>query len=146
MIFSPRFWVDRHSLVDGVCDLLGVPRIDDNASVQTLGSTGKLGKDHHPLSVLLTSDIFVRDLKASVNRRLSTGGGAKYTHQIHTITSTADQADIANGIKSTKLVECQTLVHKVDGHKFDGSEPSINPSNEFVDSRPQVLIFFDVLP
>lgn len=130
--------------MDGVCDLLRVPRVNDDTSVQTLGSTGELGKDHHPLSLLLASNVFVRNLKTSVNR-LSTGR-VKHTHQVHTVTSTADQADIANGIKSTKLVERQTLVHKVDRHKLDGPEPAINPSNEFVDGRPQVLVFFDVLP
>ena len=71
---------------------------------------------------------------------------SKYTHQVHTITSTANQADIANGIKSTKLIERQALVHKVDRHELDGSEPPINPPNELVDSSPQILVLLDVLP
>ena len=78
--------------------------------------------------------------------RLSAGGRSRRTHQVHTIASTANQADIADGIKSTKLVERQTLVHKVDRHELDGSEPSINPSDEFVDGSPQILVLFDVLP
>jgi len=67
-------------------------------------------------------------------------------HQVHTITSTADQADVANGIKSTKLIKRQTLVHKVDRHELDGSKSSINPSNELVNGRPQVLVLLDILP
>ena len=83
--------------------------------------------------------------KTSVNRSPA-GGRWKRTHQVHTVTSAANQADIADGIKSTKLIKRQALVHKVDWHELDGSEPSINPTNEFVDSRPQILVLFDVLP
>ena len=63
MIFFPRVGFHRHGLVDGVCDLLGVPRVDYNTSVQTLGGTGELGQDHHAPSILLTGDVLVRDLE-----------------------------------------------------------------------------------
>ena len=79
-------------------------------------------------------------------RSISAVKGVRDPYQVHTITSAANQADITDGIKSTKLVERQTLVHKVDGHKLDGSEPSVNPPNEFVDGGPQILILFDILP
>jgi hypothetical protein len=65
MVFFPRLRFHRHSFVDGVCDLLRVPRVDYDTSVQTLGGTGELRQDHHALSILLASDVLVRDLRNS---------------------------------------------------------------------------------
>lgn len=54
----------RHgdSLIYSVCNLLTVPRVYYDTSVQALGGTSELRDDHDTLSRLLCSDEFVRDL------------------------------------------------------------------------------------
>jgi hypothetical protein len=37
-------------------------------------------------------------------------------------------------------------MHVVNGHEFDGTESSVDLSDEFVDYRSEVLVLFDVLP
>lgn len=145
VVFLLRVGIHRHGLVDRLCDLLGVPRVDHDASVQTLSCASKLGQDHHALTILLTSDILVRDL-TDLGKLLVDKGYRRSTHQVHTIPSAANQANIADGVKSTELIKCQTLVHEVDRHEFDGSETPIDTSNQLVNGRPQILVLFDVLP
>lgn len=62
MVFFPRVGLHRHSFVNGIRDLLRVPRVHHDTPVQTLRGTSELGQDHHALSILLTSDVLVRDL------------------------------------------------------------------------------------
>ena len=68
------------------------------------------------------------------------------TYQVHTITSTRDQTDITRRIQRGELIKRQTLVHIVNRCVLHGTEAAIDPSNEFVDYGPEVLVFFDVLP
>jgi hypothetical protein len=37
-------------------------------------------------------------------------------------------------------------MHVVNGHEFDGTESSVDLSDEFVDYRSEVLVLFDILP
>ena len=59
VVFCPRLGVHRHRLMDGICDFLRVPWIDDDTSVQTLRCTSELGEDQNTLAFLLTSNVFV---------------------------------------------------------------------------------------
>jgi len=68
------------------------------------------------------------------------------TYQVHTIASTRDKADIARRIQGSELIKRQTLVHVMDRCVLHGAEAAIDPSNEFVDYRPEVLVLFDILP
>lgn len=36
-------------------------------------------------------------------------------------------------------------MHEVDRHEFNRTEATVDPTNELVDSRPQVLILFHIL-
>ena len=145
MVLFPGLGVHDHSLMDGIRDLLRVPRVDHDTSVQTLGGTGELRQDHHSLSLLLASNILVGDLVCH-NKPLVRKRSSNSTYQVHTVPSAANQTNIADGVESTELIKRQTLVHKVDGHELDRSEPSIDPTNKFVNSRPQILVLLDVLP
>jgi hypothetical protein len=68
------------------------------------------------------------------------------TYQVHTITCTRDKADIARRIQGSELIKRQALVHVVNWRVLHGPEAAIDPSNEFVDDRPEVLVLLDVLP
>ena len=68
------------------------------------------------------------------------------SYQVHTVTSARDQADIARRIQSSELIKRQTLVHVVNRCVLHGTEAAVDPSNEFVDNRPEILVLFDVLP
>lgn len=68
------------------------------------------------------------------------------THQVHTITGTADKAHIADSVKSAELSKRNTPMHEVDGHKVDSSEPAVDATNKLVDGRSQVLVLLDILP
>jgi hypothetical protein len=139
--------VHRDCFVDSVGDLLGVPGVDDDGAVEGLGSTCEFGEDHDALTCLLAGNVFIRDLsKLNVrfilnNKRVE---GA-VTYQVHSITRTRHQADIADGVQSTELVKVQALVHEVDGHKIDGAEATVDTAHKLVDGRSEILILFDVL-
>lgn len=50
MVFLPDFGLHRHSFVNGVGDLLGVPGIDDDTAVQRLSGSSELRDDHNALT------------------------------------------------------------------------------------------------
>lgn len=54
------------------------------------------------------------------------------THQIHAISGTRHQAGVADGVQRAQLVELQTFVHEVNGHKLHSSESTIYAANELV--------------
>lgn len=62
LILLANVWCSRDSFVYGVGDLLTVPGVDDDAPVQALSGTREFGQDHHALTFLLASNVFVRDL------------------------------------------------------------------------------------
>jgi hypothetical protein len=64
-----------HGFLIGACKFFRVPRIDNDAAVQTLGCTGELGKDQDSVALLLCGDVFVG-------------------HQVHTVASGRDNAGI----------------------------------------------------
>ena len=62
MVLGARLRVHRDRLEDRVGDLLRVPGVDDNTTVQALGRTSEFGQDHDALSLLLAGDVLVRHL------------------------------------------------------------------------------------
>lgn len=76
---------------------------------------------------------------------MQTRGGNTQTHQIHPVTRTGHQTNVANGIKRAQLIERQALVHEMDGHELHRSEPAVDPADELVHRRTQVLVLLDVL-
>ena len=66
-------------------------------------------------------------------------------HQVHTVARAGHQADIADRVQRTELVKRQALMHKVNRHKLDRAEASIDATDEFVDCGAQILVLFDVL-
>jgi len=67
------------------------------------------------------------------------------THQIHAVTRTGYQADIADCIQRAQFVKRQALVHEVYWHELDSSETSIYTTDELVDSCAHVLVLLNVL-
>lgn len=68
------------------------------------------------------------------------------THQVHTVSCTADQADVADRVQGAKFIEWQALVHEVNRHEVHRSEPAVNTADEFVNNRSQILVLFNILP
>ena len=66
-------------------------------------------------------------------------------HKVHAITRTCDQADIADGVQRTKLVERERFVHEMYRHKLHGAEPTVDASHEFIYRSAKILIFLDIL-
>jgi hypothetical protein len=62
VVLPTQLFGHRDRLVDRICDLLAIPRVDDDRAVQRLRGAGKLREDHHTLALLLASHILVRDL------------------------------------------------------------------------------------
>lgn len=62
MVVRPSLVFLRHGFVNGVRNLLAVPRIYDDTAVQTLSSAGKLGNNESTLPFLLACNVFVGHL------------------------------------------------------------------------------------
>ena len=67
------------------------------------------------------------------------------THQVHTVTCTSHQTDIADRVQRAQFIEWQALVHEVYRHELDSPETSIDTTDKFVDSCAQILVLFYVL-
>jgi hypothetical protein len=67
------------------------------------------------------------------------------TYQVHAITCTGDQADVADCVQCTKLGEWERLVHEMDRHKVNCPESPVDPSNKLINRGAQVLVFFHIL-
>ena len=67
------------------------------------------------------------------------------THQVHTITSTGNQASVRQSVHCRQLLERYRLVHEVNRHKLDRTEATVDAAYELVDGRAQVLVLLDVL-
>lgn len=76
---------------------------------------------------------------------MATLGSQRNSHQVHTITSTADKTNIADRIQGTKLIERQTLVHEVYRHEIHSSKPPIDAPNKLINGGPKILVLFDIL-
>lgn len=74
------------------------------------------------------------------------GSNRTTTYQVHPVSCTGDETDVADSVKCTQLIKLQTLVHEVNGHKLHSAKTSVDSANELVDRGPQVLILFDILP
>ncbi|SRR6266702_3286918 len=62
VVLCTRLCGHRDRLVDRICDLLAVPRVNDDRAIKGLRGAGKFREDHHTLAVLLARNILVRDL------------------------------------------------------------------------------------
>lgn len=89
-----------YSLVYGVCQLLCVPWVDNDTSVQTLSCAGEFRKNHNSMSFLLSRDVLVRN-------------------EIHAVPSRANKTNIGNGVKGDKLFKVDALMHEVNRHKLN---------------------------
>ena len=89
-------------VVEGGGELLGVPRIKNQAAVEALRGAGELGQDHDAVALLLAGDVLV-------------------AHEVHAVARRGDEAHLRRGIEGDQLVEGDGLVHEVDGHEFDGA-------------------------
>jgi hypothetical protein len=65
-------------------------------------------------------------------------------YQVHSISSGGDETNIADGVQGNKLDEINRLMHIMNGHELDTSELPVDTSYEFIDSRTQILVFFDI--
>jgi hypothetical protein len=126
VVQAPLLVAHGDCIVNGISQFLGIPWVDDQTSVQALGSTSKLGQDHDTVSLLLCCDVLVR-------------------HQVHTVAGRGNQADVGNGVQRDQLVEGDGLVHEVDRHELDSAELAVDTSDELVDDGAEVLVLFDVL-
>lgn len=139
LVLLLRLWVHSDGLVDGICNLLAVPWVDDKRAVQALSGTGELRKDHHPVSLLLAGDVLVGHLKnTSISACLCRPTDASY--QVHAVPRTCYQADVAHSIESDQFGEGQTLVHEMNWHEFHGTEAAIDPPDELIDGGTKVLV------
>ena len=67
------------------------------------------------------------------------------TYQVHAITSTGDQADVADCVQCAKLGEWERLVHEMNRHKVYSPKSPVDPSNKLINRGAQVLVFFYIL-
>ena len=102
-------------VVDRVGKLLRVPRVDDQTSVQTLSCASELGQNHDAMILALRGNILIRD-------------------EVHAITGGADQADIADSVESSELIERDGLVEEVDGHELDSAEFAVDTADKLVNN------------
>lgn len=65
MVLRTNIIRHRHRLMDGIRDLLAIPWVHNDRTVQTLSGTSKLGDDQRALAFLLTRDVLIRNLQAS---------------------------------------------------------------------------------
>jgi hypothetical protein len=68
------------------------------------------------------------------------------THQVHAVPGARDETSVGQGVHRRELVKRHALVHVVDRHEFDGAESAVDPADELVDARAEVLVFLHVLP
>jgi len=79
-----------------------------------------------------------------------TGGGgsrgqeAGKRYQIHAITSTADETNIANIVKRNKFRKINRLMHIMNWHELNTAELTIYTAYQFIDCCPEILVFFHV--
>ena len=104
----------------------GLTRVDEQTTVERLSRTCEFGEDHGTVPFLLRRNVLVRD-------------------QVHTIPRGSDQTGIGQSIHGRQFLEGNRLVHVVDRHELDGSESSVDSTDQLVDTGTQVLVLFDVL-
>ena len=88
--------------MDSLGQVANVPGVDDDTSVQALGSAGKLRQDHGTVALLLAGNVLVRN-------------------EVHAITGGGNETSVGNGVEGDELLEGDALVHKVDGDKLDSA-------------------------
>lgn len=100
------------------------------------------------MPVLLGSDILVGYLakpkRVNLGMRRRKGDSAA-TDQVHPVPRARNQTRIRNGVHGGELLKRHRLVHEVDGHELDRSKPAVDPADELVNRRPEVLVLLDVL-
>ncbi len=67
--------------------------------------------------------------------------------EVHAVPRRADEADVADGVESSQLVERYTLVQEVNRHELDGAEirPLMRPTSSLTTAR-RFWILLHVLP
>jgi len=88
--------------MDRIGELLGVPRIDNQAAIQALYSSSEFGQYHDSMTLLLASNVLIRN-------------------QVHTITRIRDEVDIGYSVQSDEFLKGNRFMHKVNRHKLDGA-------------------------
>lgn len=114
------------SLLVGTGQLFRVPRVDDNTTIQTLGSTSELREDENTVSLLLGCNVLVCD-------------------EVHPVTGRRDNAGIRHGVECDKLVKVDGLVEEMNWLELNSAEFPVDATDQLVYHSPQVLILFDIL-
>lgn len=68
------------------------------------------------------------------------------THQVHPVPGARDETSVGQGVHRRELVKRHALVHVVNRHELDGAESAVDPADELVDARAEVLVLLHVLP
>jgi hypothetical protein len=101
-------------------------RVDDQTSVQRLSGSSKLGEDHGSMPLDLTRDVLVGN-------------------QVHPVPRGSDETCVRERVHGGEFVRGDRGVHKVDGHKLDRSELTVDLSDQLFRQAPQVLVLLHVL-
>src|SRR5271170_6202920 len=138
MIDSSLFIRHCNRILNRLCQFRSIPWVDNNTSIQRLCSASKFTENHDSVTSLLSTDIFVRYLHAN---QQDTG---KKEHEIHSVTGGTDETDIADAVEGDEFGKVDGLMHKVNWHEFDTAELAVDPSHEFIDCSPKVLVLFHI--
>lgn len=103
-----------------------VPWIHLDASLEALSGTCEFGQDQLAMSLLLTHDVFVRN-------------------QIHTVPGRGDETDVGHRVQRQQLRKRHRVVDKFDRSVVNSAESSVDLADQFTDHCSQVLVFLDVL-
>ena len=90
------------SIIQGASQLLGVPRIEDETAIETLGRASELGQHHDAMALALRCDVLVG-------------------HKVHPVACGRDEAHIRDSVQRNQFVEGNGLVEEMDGRELNSS-------------------------
>ena len=95
------------------------------------------------MSIYLRGNVLVRNLLSpSILAHLSM---SSFAYQVHPIPGTCDQTCVGQRIHRRQFLKRYRLMHEVNRHEFDGAESTVNPPDELVDTRAEILILLHIL-
>lgn len=69
----------------------------------------------------------------------------KCSNEVHAVARRSDQASVRDLVQGRQFREGDRAVQEVDRHPIDRAEPAVDPPDQLVDRRAQVLVLLDVL-
>lgn len=112
--------------VDGVDELVRIPRIDDETAGKRFGDASEFGQDEAAVTLVLAGNVLFGD-------------------EVHAIAGGGDKAHVGDGVECNELIEGDGIMDEVDWGEFNRAKLAVDATDELIDDSPQVLVFFDIL-